>query len=199
MRLNINLASQPYEDARQFWLRWGTAVVVTAILTIALLSFTVMSWFAARVDHATIGCYGTETAHGDRTRKQGKDFLNRPGTQTTRDQSQFLNELIERKSLSWTHVLEDLEKVMPTRVHLVSIHPELDADNQLTLKMIVAGDRARALELARRMEDSRHFTQTYVETESAATSGSGDAVQFAIDGIYLPETAATAAPAPAPK
>ncbi len=27
MRLDINLASQPYEDARQFWLRWGTALV----------------------------------------------------------------------------------------------------------------------------------------------------------------------------
>ena len=26
MRLDINLASQPYEDARQFWMRWGTAV-----------------------------------------------------------------------------------------------------------------------------------------------------------------------------
>src|ERR1700724_1442998 len=186
MRLDINLASQPYEDARQFWLRWGTAVVVTVILTIALLGFTVMGWFAARVDHATIASYRAEIAQRDGTRLQAQNFLNRPENRTTRDQSQFLNELIERKSLSWTHVLEDLEKVMPSRVHLVSIHPELDADNQLRLKMVVAGDRDRALELARRMEDSRHFTQTYVETESAATSGSGDAFQFAIDGIYLP-------------
>ena len=39
--------------------------------------------------------------------------------------------------------------------------------NQLTLKMAVAGDsRERALELARRMEDSRHFTQTYIEIGS---------------------------------
>ena len=64
-------------------------------------------------------------------------------------------------------MLEDLEKVMPARVHLVSIHPELDEDNQLKLKMMVAGDsRDRAIELARRMEDSRRFTQTYIETET---------------------------------
>jgi type IV pilus assembly protein PilN len=198
MRLDINLASQPYEDARQFWLRWGTALGVAAVLTLALLTITVTDWFAARRDHAQIAVLRTQIAQRDRTRQQAENFLSQPSNRTTRDQSQFLNELIERKSLSWTHVLEDLEKVMPSRVHLVSIHPELDADNQLTLKMVVAGDRVRALELAHRMEDSRHFAQTYVEAEAPATSGSGDSVQFAIDGIYIPAPAPASAPAPAP-
>jgi len=140
MRLDINLASQPYQDAREFWLRWGTGLVVTTILTIALLIFTIMSWFAARVDHATIANYRAQIAQRDQTRQRAQDFLNQPENRTTRDQSQFLNGLIERKSLSWTHVLEDLEKVMPTRVHLVSIRPEIDEDNQLKLKMVVGGD-----------------------------------------------------------
>jgi Tfp pilus assembly protein PilN len=189
MRLYINLASQPYEDARQFWLRWGTGLVGTAILTVALLGFTVMGWFAARVDHATIASYRAEIAQRDRTRQQAQNFLNQPENRTTRDQSQFLNELIERKSLSWTHVLEDLEKVMPRRVHVVSIHPELDEDNQLKLKMVVGGDsRDRALELARRMEESRHFTQTHIETEHSAQSTSGDTIQFDINGIYVPSS-----------
>ena len=172
MRLDINLASQPYEDARQFWLRWGTALAAAAVLTLALLTITVTDWFAARRDHAQIADLRSEIAQRDRTRQQAERFLSQPENRTTRDQSQFLNELIERKSLSWTHVLEDLEKVMPARVHLVSIHPELDEDNQLTLKMVVAGDRDRALELARRMEDSRHFTQTYVDSENSAATGS---------------------------
>src|SRR5258707_9732589 len=166
MRLDINLATQPYEDARQFWLRWGTALIATAFFTLALLAFTIMGWFAARRDHATIASYRAEIALRDQTRQRAQDFLNQPENRATRDQSQFLNELIDRKSLSWTHVLEDLEKVMPTRVHLVSIHPEFDEDNQLKLKMVVAGDsRERAVELARRMEDSPRFTQTYIETE----------------------------------
>jgi type IV pilus assembly protein PilN len=193
MRLDINLASQPYEDARQFWLRWGTALAAAAVLTLALLAFTVMGWFAARRDHAMIASYRAEIAQRDRTRQQAQDFLNRPENRTTRDQSQFLNELIERKALSWTHVLEDLEKVMPTRVHLVSIHPELDEDNQLKLKMVVGGDsRDRALELARRMEESRRFTQTYIETEHSAQTGSGDTIQFDINGVYVPDTAPAA-------
>ncbi|MFZ0760280.1 MAG: PilN domain-containing protein [Candidatus Sulfotelmatobacter sp.] len=196
MQLNINLASQPYEDARQFWLRWGTALAAAAILTLALLTITITGWFSARRDHAKIAELRAQIAERDWKREQAEEFLNRPENRATRDQSQFLNELIERKSLSWTYVLEDLEKVMPARVHLVSIHPELDEDNQLTLKMVVAGDRDRALELARRMEDSRHFRQTYVETETPATPGSGDSVQFNIDGIYVPDALP---PGPSPK
>jgi len=77
---------------------------------------------------------------------------------------------------------------MPTRVHLISIHPEIDEDNQLKLKLVVGGDsRDRALELARRMEESRRFTQTYIETEHSGQSGSGDTIQFDINGVYVPD------------
>jgi type IV pilus assembly protein PilN len=196
MRLDINLASQPYEDARQFWLRWGTALAAAAILTLALLTITITGWLAARRDHAKIADLRAEIAQRDQTRQRAEAFLNQPENRATRDESQFLNQLIERKSLSWTYVLENLEKVMPARVHLVSIHPELDEDNQLTLKMLIGGDsRDRALDLVRRMEESRHFAQTYIETEHAAPPGSGDTVQFNISGVYVPGPA----PAPTPK
>jgi type IV pilus assembly protein PilN len=198
MRLDINLASQPYEDARQFWLRWGTGLAMAAILTLALLTFTISDWFAARRDHAQIADLRAQIAQRDRKRQQAEEFLNRPENRSTRDQSQFLNQLIERKSLSWTRVLEDLERVMPTRVHLISIHPELDEENQLNLKMVVGGDsRDKAIELAHRMEDSGHFSQTYIATESSAAVGTGDTVQFNINGIYVPGTAPTPTPAPA--
>lgn len=200
MRLDINLASQPYEDARLFWLRWGTGLVALSILTMALVAITVTQWFAARYDHATIAAYRVQIAQRDRTREQAQEFLNRPENRATRDQSQFINELIERKSLSWTHVLEDLEKVMPPRVHVVAITPKVDEDNQLSLKLLVGGDsRDRAIELAQRMEESKHFSQTYIETEHAANGNTGDRVQFDINGIYVPATEAASAPAPAAK
>jgi type IV pilus assembly protein PilN len=201
MRLDINLASQPYEDARQFWMRWGTALAAVSILTLALITITISGWFAARRDHARISELKANIAQRDRKREQAEAFLNRPENRSTRDQSQFLNELIERKSFSWTRVLEDLEKVMPVRVHLVAIHPELDEDNQLKLKMEVAGDsRDRALELARRMEDSRRFSQTYIESESfRGTTNGADPFQFSIVATYVPETVPVPAPAPAQK
>ncbi len=198
MRLDINLASQPYEDARQFWMRWGTAVGALGLLTLILLALDITGWMNARRDRDAIAQKRAMIAERDQLRANAERILNLPENRSTRDQSQFLNELIERKAFSWTRVLENLEKVMPPRVHLTSISPQLDEDNQLGLKMTVAGDsRDRAIELARRMEESRRFAQTNIISERFEKStGSGDTEQFDIVAIYIPEPLAAAAAAP---
>ena len=193
MRLDINLASQPYEDARQFWMRWGTAVGVAGLLTLLLLTLTITGYVNARRDHVAMAEKRALIADRDRRRAEAEEFLNRPENRSTRDSSQFLNQLIERKAFSWTRVLENLEKVMPPRVHLLSISPGLDEDNQLALKMTVAGDsRDRAIELARRMEESGRFAQTnIVQERSTQSTTSSDTEQFDIAAIYIPEPLAT--------
>ena len=199
MRLDINLASRPYEDARLFWMRWGTAVGVGGLLTLLLLTLTITGWVNARRDHRAMADKRVLIAERDRIRSNAEEFLNRPENRSTRDTSQFLNELIERKAFSWTRVLENLEKVMPPRVHVMSISPGLDEDNQLALKMTVAGDsRDRAIELARRMEDSGRFAQTNIVQERTTQSAtSGDTEQFDIAAIYVPEPLAAEPQAPA--
>jgi Tfp pilus assembly protein PilN len=193
MRLDINLASQPYEDARQFWARWGTAVGAVALLTLVLLTLDITGWVNARRDRAAIAEKEAMIADRDRLRTEAERILNLPQNRTTRDESQFLNELIERKAFSWTRVLESLEKVMPPRVHLMAISPELDEDNRLGLKMTVAGDsRDRALELARRMEESKRFAQTEVTHETFQQNNTGDNEQFEIEAFYIPEPLPTA-------
>ncbi len=188
MRLDINLASQPYEDAQQFWMRWGTAVGAVALLTLVLLTLDITGWVNARRDRAAIAEKEAMIADRDRLRTEAERILNLPQNRTTRDESQFLNELIERKAFSWTRVLESLEKVMPPRVHLIAISPELDEDNRLGLKMSVAGDsRDRALELARRMEESKRFAQTEVTAEHFLQTNTGDNEQFDMEAVYIPE------------
>ena len=201
MRLDINLASQPYEDARQFWMRWGTGVGALGLLTLILMTLVITGFINARRDRQAISEKRALIAQRDQLRTQAQQFLNRPENRTTRDDSQFLNQLIERKAFSWTKVLESLERVMPPRVHVVSISPELNEDNQLALKMVVAGDsRDRAIELARRMEDSKRFAQTAILRAAHADSQTGDTEQVEIAAIYVPELSAdnsrTTAPAP---
>src|SRR5579862_2532400 len=202
MRLDINLASQPYEDARQFWMRWGTAVGAFGLLTLILLTLDITGWVNARRDRATIAQQKAMIAKRDEARANAERILNRPENRTTRDESQFLNQLIERKAFSWTRVLENLEKVMPPRLHVVSISPQLNDDNELALKMNVAGDsRDRAVELERRMEESRRFAQTQITRESYSVQAqNGDNVVCEMTAIYIPETvpSITESPAPAP-
>jgi Tfp pilus assembly protein PilN len=188
MRLDINLATHPYEDARQFWMRWGTGVGALALLTLVLLTMDATGFVNARRDRAAIAEKKALIAERDQIRANAEAFLNKPENRTTRDESQFLNQLIERKAFSWTRVLESLEKVMPPRVHLVSIAPQLDEDNQLAIKMIVAGDsRERAIELAKRMEESRRFAQTHIASEVYSPSQTGDNEKVEITAIYIPE------------
>jgi type IV pilus assembly protein PilN len=197
MRLDINLASQPYEDARQFWMRWGTAVIALGLVTLVLLAADITGWVNARRDRAALAQKRAMIAERDRIRANAERVLSLPENRSTRDQSQFLNELIERKAFSWTRVLENLEKVMPPRVHLISINPQLDEDNQLGLKMTVAGDsRDRAIELARRMEESRRFSQTDIVSERSERSGTGETEMFDIVAYYIPETLSASAAAP---
>ena len=202
MRVDINLASQPYEDARQFWIRWGTAVGALGLLTLILLALVVSGWVRARRDREAMSQLRTQIDDRDRLRAEAERILNLPQNRNTRDESQFLNQLIERKAFSWTRVLEDLEKVMPPRLHVVSISPQLNEDNELALKMSVAGDsRDRAVELERRMEESRRFAQTQITRETYSTQAqNGDNVVCEMTAIYIPEALPnlTESPAPAP-
>jgi type IV pilus assembly protein PilN len=198
MRLDINLASQPYEDARQFWMRWGTAVGALGLLTLILLALDISGWFAARRDRMTMSQQRTLIADRDKTRHEAETTLNLPENRATRDESQFLNQLIVRKAFSWTRVLENLEKVMPPRVHVVAISPQLDEDNDLLLKMTVAGDsRDRAIELAHRMEESRRFANVNIPQATSIQSQTGDTEQVELVATYIPEAASEAAPAAA--
>jgi type IV pilus assembly protein PilN len=193
MRLDINLATHQYEDSRQFWIRWGAGLGVLAIATLALVATTISGLYDARLDHRKIADLEAKIAERDRDRTNAEALLNRPENRTMRDKSQYLNELIARKAFSWTKAFEDLERVMPPRLHVVSIAPELNEDNQLAIKMVVAGDSSdRAIELARRMEGSQHFRDTRIESQTTNPQGQGqggDVVQTTINALYVPRDA----------
>lgn len=186
MRLNINLATHPYEDAREFWMRWGLAVALLAVVTVALLGWTVRGWIAAGRDRHNIAELQQMIAGRDHERAEAQTFLEMSANRSTRDQSQFLNNLIRRKSFSWTLVFEDLERVMPPTLHVVSLRPEFNEQNAMSLDMKVLGvNRSAAVELVHRMEGSSRFRNAQLVAESESTDG----VVAQVVATYIPEDA----------
>jgi hypothetical protein len=186
MRLDINLATRPYEDAREFWVRWGLGVALLALLTLGLLGLAVKGWTKAGRDRHDIAQLQARIAERGQERTKAQAYLDMTANRSTRDQSQFVNGLIQRKSFSWTRVFEDLEQVMPTNLHVVSLRPELNEQNQMQLDMKVAGDsRGAAVELVHRMEGSRHFQGTQLVQEQSADTGSS--VIALVVSIYVPD------------
>lgn len=198
MRVNINLATQPYEDARQFWFRWGGAVVGLSVVTLGLLFITVGGWLSARKDRDLIAQRQAQIAVRDNEKAEAAALMNLPQNRSVRDRSEFLNDLFLRKAFSWTQAFEALEQLMPPQLHVVSIHPAMSPDNQLEIKLTVSGaSRDRALELVRKMEGSQKFHQTEIDEEKFSTTQSGNEVVFNITALYVPAPDPAASPSPA--
>ena len=192
MRIDINLASQPYEDSGRFWTYWGTGLALLAIATALMVFLAVSGFVRAGRDREQIAKLKAEIAAYDQEKAQAEAILNQPKNRDLRERSRFLNQLFERKAFSWTRVFEDLEQVMPAHLHVISIHPGVWTENTIDIKLVVGGESPeQALDLVRKMENSNHFKETRIGserfvTEQGGNSGNGDRVQFEIEAAYLP-------------
>ncbi len=196
MRIDINLATQPYEDARRFWTNWGTALALLGLVTLLLGFMAVTRFINANHERKEIADMESVIAKFDEEKSRAEGTLNRPQNRLTRDRSRFLNELFARKAFSWTRLFEDLERVMPAHLHVVSINPDLTKDNNLELKLVVGGDTSeQARDLVRKMEASKRFKQTQIDSEKTndESNAARDRVNFDISTVYVPLDEAGAA------
>jgi type IV pilus assembly protein PilN len=206
MRININLASNPYEAAREYSRRMGMLVAALAVAALALIGYILYQRSQTRDVDAQIAQTQQEIAALDAEKAQAVAVLNQPQNRSVADQSQFLNNLFARKALSWTRVFAEMEKLMPPNIHVVSMKPEFNRDNQLVLRVVVATSaRDKAVELVKRMEKSPHFHAPQVEAENMLGEGAaaGGNIQFDIAAVYVPtaddaDTVKDQTPAPKP-
>lgn len=191
MRLNINLATQPYEDARRFTAIW-TGIIGALLVSAIVLSLLVYKrWHDYRqVSHA-ISVERTVLQDLDDKQTQGLAILNRAENQDVRQRSDFLNQLILRKEVSWTNIFTSLEKMMPPHLRVLAVQPSFK-DGQLIVSMQLGGDsRDRVAELVRRMEGSKIFRKAQIVNENESQAGSArqpqeDPMRFSVSAEYIP-------------
>jgi type IV pilus assembly protein PilN len=198
VRLNINLASKPYQDVRRILIQWGGLVLLLALCTIALVWTAVSSWRESRDVNSKISALESDIARQDRQRAEALAILHLPRNSSVVETSSFLNGLIARKSFSWTRVFMQLEEIMPPGLHVVSIAPVLQPKtNTVEVHLTVAGNsREAAVELVKRLEQSPSFRDARITTESEVTErASLDTVRFGLAAVYVPRGAAETKPA----
>lgn len=193
MRLNINLATQPYEDARRFILKWSSILGALLVLAIILSALVVRRWQDYRRLSHSIAV--ERNVIQDLNAKQAEDLtiLNRPDNREMRQRSDFLNQLIRRKEISWTRIFSTLEQTMPAHLRVLSMKPKIK-ENRIIISLELGGDsRDRAAELVRRMAKSSVFRNAQIvnERESEPSLGSQqDPMQFQITAEYVPNESA---------
>lgn len=197
MRLNINLATKPYQDVRRLLLQWGGLVLLLAFCTVALVWTAISTWRESREVNAKISAVESDIAKLDQQRAEALAILRLPQNSTVVETSKFLNGLIARKSFSWTRVFMQLEEIMPPKLHVVSILPELQPKtNTVEVHLTVAGtSRDAAVELVKRLEQSPSFRDARIAEESEVhEKDSLDTVRFELTALYVPRAIPAAEP-----
>ena len=170
MKVVFNLASEPYQNLRPYYTAGWIALTMGVILALLLVGEERQHRSETRSLTQQLGRFEKELEDLSREQQELEQWLRRPEVQTIRDHSVFLNSLILRKSLSWTRMFLDLEKILPAKAQVTSIRPHLNQSQQPELSLTVtAAEMGPLVELLKNLESSPQFGSPTVESQRFVT------------------------------
>lgn len=179
MRITVNLATRPFVELRPVYLRLRIAMAALILLAVGLgIANHLLGQKAAQAE-AQMQEVRSQTAAVESERLSNERRMREPANQAVLDRSRFLNALFQRKSFSWTSVMMDLERVLPSGVQVTSIEPVITPEGDVNIRLRVFGERDRAIELVRNLERSQRFLNPHLANEAAQTEEKGRAVNVA--------------------
>ena len=161
VKLRINLASEPFRRDRP--------MVAATILVGVLLSGSLglLAYLAAIERERMADTRAAVTKLEAEVRALGtaqsrlEAVARRPENAEVLERSLLLNTLLQRKGISWTKIFSDLEDVIPHNVRLVSVRPEVNGQNEISLQMVVGATSSEpVLGLLMSLEKSPQFGPT---------------------------------------
>lgn len=164
LRIPLNLSDQPFRRDRPILV--ASAVTSALLLGVLIMLINIIGGErdAARDARVTIAQYEKELRAINTEFAKQENFLRQPENEVVLERSAFLNLLLHRKGISWTRLFDDLERVFPHSVRLVSIRPFVTADNKVQLDMVVGSQAPEPfIDLLKRLESSAVFGSTSMQ------------------------------------
>lgn len=188
MKVRLNLATNALQTHRKFLAASGLAGVIAGLIVLAL------GWhvYSVRKSNEALRARADEV-HQEmlglmRQRQDVQKFFAEERNAKLNDRSVFLNSLIDERSLNWTQMFMDFEKVLPTGVRLISIEPAHEKGEVLVKLQIGAINDEAKLKFMRALESSPAF-KGFKETgekvsDSQAGSPDVDHLQVQLVVVY---------------
>lgn len=105
------------------------------------------------------------------------------------------NDLIDRRTFSWTELLNTLETTLPDEAHIVAVRPKVDRDSGIVLTLnIVARDVDDVNQFMENLEQTGAFKNPRPTTERFNEEGLFESI---LEAQYLPATGKPAPETPA--
>jgi type IV pilus assembly protein PilN len=161
-------------ELRPLFARLRIAIVALSLLAVGLGFWLHALTEKARAAEAQMNALKAKTLAYQQERQQNEARMRQPQNRAVLDRSQFLNALFAQKSFSWTAVMMDLERVLPSGVQVTSIEPATKS-GEVTIRLRVSGDRDRAVQLVRNLEQSQRFVAPRLAGEAAQVQEAGHA------------------------
>ena len=162
-KMAVNLASEPFERTRPMLVASAVAAALLVGLLAVLVALSVTERGQAAELRQTISRLEAKrrTLNAEQARLEAT--LRQPENAEVLARSLFLNSLLYAKGISWTRLFDDLEKVMPYNVRLISIRPQAGGQGEIQLDMVVGADSAEpVVQLLTRLESSPVFGATLI-------------------------------------
>ena len=184
MKVSLNLASRPFGRNRLFYLTTGVAGFLLAAAALVMIVTFVRSYRRSPELTRQKDQYLRQLVELARKQSDLEKMMRRPENAVVLRRSMFLNELLYRKGISWTRTFADLEQLMPPRVRLVSITPRVNADNAVSLDMLIGTEtREGFVEFLKGLEGSALFREPVFHGDSPPTENQ-PLYRFRVSVIY---------------
>ena len=161
MHVRLNLATKPLETHRRFFAGSGLAATVAGVV------FLLLAWnvYSVRKANAEMRKRSDEIRQqmiaAENQRRELEQFFNQRDIATLHDRAAFLNSIIDARSFNWTRMFMDLERVLPSGVHVLSIEPKQSSGRvELKLTIGATSDEAK-LQFLHALEESHQFRDVY--------------------------------------
>jgi hypothetical protein len=148
-------------------MRWGVAIGLTGLLTLLLVGLAWINYSSTSHSSRRIKEQEGRIADLENKRSAAERITQLPENHEVTAQKNYWNRQINRRQLSWTQLFNDLQKIMPARAFVTTVHPEITQDSRLKLTLGIKGDtHENGLELVKKMEKSERFRAPAISTES---------------------------------
>lgn len=157
MRVHLNLATKRLETHRRFLVFSGLAAAIAGVLFIVLGTH----FYSARKADADLRKRTEEIraklAKLEVQRAELDAYFKQKDVANLRDRAAFLNAMIDARSLDWTQMFMDLERILPPGVRVISIEPKQEKGHvEVKLRVGASSDEAK-LKFQHGLEESKVF------------------------------------------
>jgi hypothetical protein len=192
--LRGNLSTRPFYNDRAV----RTGLVLLALIALGLTIFNAAEILrlerAGREARQTIAQNAEQAREARERARVIRQSINQAALQQVQVSARDANALIDRRTFSWTALLNYFQQTLPTDVRIMSVTPQVDDDGRMLVAIQVMARRAEDLsEFADALETTGAFSNVLAVQQSVEDDGSWRA---GLQGYYSlpPKTAAATSP-----